>query len=830
MNGLGNSMEHYTRALLAGALSGRAPFSLRNHAGCGADSACVQVDPGRYFGAARGAASGGGVASWRWNDTIGAELARRGVSETLLEVDDQALGFIHRASGLRVPGALNLLALLAHPDVAPLPWVRVQLPSGYANATHMAAANALWAVGGPGIGGVWDGLMTSRLSDALNTRFAPSETPGCLTPARRKCGFAAFLFPLPSFQRELAPYIARLDAARAAGAAAVAVHVRSGYADHVAMPGGVSAAAVTLPAAPPAGNATTLHAQLWARLNAAYTLCAPDGGGGDAAAPCVAWSAPAAAAIASGGASCGAADAGGAAATAPTAAHFTFGDELSAPGPLSSFLACAASRALRDSANATTEVASTSPPWLLYVAGDLPPLFLLANASAALSGHVLTAEGELGHVSSSALCRVAPGTSVRACAPAGEDPGGAWTRAMLDVYMLGACSSLLRLGGSSFPGAALMRVFTAAPAAPPDWAFSAKPSEFGFREALAVLADDVTRALEEERAAPPAPAPAPAPPPAPPDTVNKGYVLHEGECLIAQAASWGLGSQLVHLAHAMAHVPADKLYWDFGPSPYTCCPTCANNGWGELFAGDDPVSVPGETKEIGQYFAQRTMQFIDPTTRRQVACKRWWTLSLKSLTTQRYNASTMCPRGLCPAMARLWRYSPAMQAVVEYELANLALYPQPLVVLQVRGGDKVGHEVDAYTLHAGMAALAADAGNHNGTCVVLGDDDALGRNASALARAALGCHVHYRIHPGHAHFQNSFTSEPLAERCQRTKQLLVDIQIIAASRAFAGLIVSNVVRIGVLLRACRLGDGAAFNSTTVDWQMRDVLQEACLPA
>jgi hypothetical protein len=276
-------------------------------------------------------------------------------------------------------------------------------------------------------------------------------------------------------------------------------------------------------------------------------------------------------------------------------------------------------------------------------------------------------------------------------------------------------------------------------------------------------------------------------------------------------------------------VPPDKLYWDFGPSPYTCCPTCANNGWSELFEGADPVSVPGDAKDVGTYFAQHTMQFIDPTTRREVQCKRWWTLSLKSMTTKRYNATAMCPHGLCGAMARLWRYSPAQQAVIDYELANLALYPQPLVVLQVRGGDKVGHEVDPYTLDAGIAALAADAGNHNGTCVVLGDDDALGRNASALARAALGCYVHYRIHPGHAHFQGSFSSEPLAERCQRTKQLLVDIELIAAARAFAGLIVSNVVRIGVLLRACRHGDDLLYN-TTFDWQERDVLQEACLPA
>jgi hypothetical protein len=839
LNGLGNSLEHYARALLTGALAGRAPFSLRNRAQCGADAACVQVDPGRYFGAPRGAAAGGGVAPWRWSARVADELTRRGVNETFLQLDEDSVGFVDHASGLRVPGGLDLMALLAHPDVAPRPWVRVQLPSGYDNGTRLAVVNALWAAGVPGAGGVWGGLMSARLADALNARLAAQATEACPVAARRKCGFASFLFPLPAFQRTLEPYVRRLDEARAAGAAAVAVHVRSGYADHVAMAGAVSGAAVKLPAAAAAAAGGTLHAQLWARLNAAYTPCA-DAAAADAAtaeAPCVAWSPAAAAGIASGGASCGAAaDSHAAASGAATPAAFNFGDEVVPPGPLSSFVACAASRALRDSANATSSSSLASPPWLIYVAGDLPPLFLLANASAALAGHVLTAEGALGHASSSTLCRVAAGTTVRACAPAGEDPGGAWTRAMLDVYMLGACDILLRLGSSSFPGAALVRVFPTAAAAgaraapPPDWSYDARPSLIGFQDALSALADDATRALEEERGAAPPPAPPPAAPPAPPDKVNKGYVLLPGECLVAQAATWGLGSQLVHLAHAMVHVPADKLYWDFGPSPYTCCPTCDNNGWSELFEGAHPTPVPRDAKEVGAYFAQRTMAFVDPSTRREVRCKRWWTLSLKGLTTKRYNASEMCPGALCAAMARLWRYSPAMQAVLDYELANLALYPPPLVVLQVRGGDKVGDEVEPYTLHAGIAALAADAGNRNGTCVVLGDDDALGRNASALARAALGCHVHYRIHPGHAHFQGGFAAEPLAERCQRTKQLLVDIEIIAAAKAFAGLIVSNVVRIGVLLRACRHGGAALGNSSTVDWQMRDVLQEACLPA
>ncbi len=82
------------------------------------------------------------------------------------------------------------------------------------------------------------------------------------------------------------------------------------------------------------------------------------------------------------------------------------------------------------------------------------------------------------------------------------------------------------------------------------------------------------------------------------------------------------------------------------------------------------------------------------------------------------------------------------------------------MALQVRGGDKVGAVVAPYTLEAGIAALTTNTSLHNGrTCVLLGDDDGLGRNASALAREAFGCHVVYdRVLPGHTHEQNAFAT------------------------------------------------------------------------
>lgn len=252
--------------------------------------------------------------------------------------------------------------------------------------------------------------------------------------------------------------------------------------------------------------------------------------------------------------------------------------------------------------------------------------------------------------------------------------------------------------------------------------------------------------------------------------------------------------------------------------------TCENNGWRRFFAGPEPVNVPSTTLDVGSSSAQR-INFTSPHTNEIVSCKRWWTLALLPLTRGRYNRTAMCPDMLCDALLRLWRPSAELQAVIDYELHNLQLYPPPLVVLQVRGGDKVGHEVAPYTLDAGIAYLAANASNHNGTCVVLGDDDSLGQNVSALAHAALGCVVVNRIHPGHAHVQTKFGREAPEVRCQRTKQLFVDMELIAHAHGAAVLAVSNTARVGTLLRTCR--QGGLHNA--VDWQLRDLLGEACFP-
>jgi hypothetical protein len=159
----------------------------------------------------------------------------------------------------------------------------------------------------------------------------------------------------------------------------------------------------------------------------------------------------------------------------------------------------------------------------------------------------------------------------------------------------------------------------------------------------------------------------------------------------------------------------------------------------------------------------------------------------------------------------------------------MAHAPKPLVVLQLRGGDKLGTEAPPYIdVDSPLQRLAGQKNAPiNGTCVVLGDDWELSLNASQSAKHWLGCTVINRLQPGYTHFQDRFQIESPASRCFRARRLLVDIEIMAAADALVALMLSNIARIAVLLRECRApGVGA---SSVADWLGHDVLHEACIP-
>ena len=318
----------------------------------------------------------------------------------------------------------------------------------------------------------------------------------------------------------------------------------------------------------------------------------------------------------------------------------------------------------------------------------------------------------------------------------------------------------------------------------------------------------------------------------PPFNASAHYTprLDPGDCLIARAAGWGLGSQLVHLLHAASLVPPERLYWEFWESPYGCCPepgpeAAACNRWRTLF---EPGAPPADAPLQFRFLNDVTVEFLDNATGANKTCLRWAALHVAHFNRAGYNGSD--PRAcaaLCAPLRALWRLAPAMRSAVDYELATLAHYPPPLLVLQVRGGDKLGTEVQPYDLRPGVEKLAARHAHQGGTCVVLGDDWALGQRAEALARELLNCSALLnRLQPRYAHDQARMNAEAAASRCWRTQRLLVDIELLAAADGGAALLQSNVARVATLLRECRKPGAAA---ALLDWQGRDALREACIP-
>ena len=134
-----------------------------------------------------------------------------------------------------------------------------------------------------------------------------------------------------------------------------------------------------------------------------------------------------------------------------------FGEEN---GTYSTLAACAvhAARGLWRQSN-TTSGTSTEKAFLIFVAGDLPPLYQLLKIHPTVGVNVDSAEGALGHVSSGEVCSgTANSSHIKVCNEHSWNPGGAWTRAMVDAWMLGSVDLLLRFGGTSFMNVVHARV------------------------------------------------------------------------------------------------------------------------------------------------------------------------------------------------------------------------------------------------------------------------------------------------------------------------------------------------------------------------------------
>lgn len=165
----------------------------------------------------------------------------------------------------------------------------------------------------------------------------------------------------------------------------------------------------------------------WQLLDAVFAPCQSDTW--DPRIGCVQWQRPEVLSIIqSEGSSCG----------GPEASF-----NMSSSGAMSAFFTCAA-----------REAQSSNPegsPWRMFLAGDIAVLAPLLNETSALRDRVVTTPGAVGHTGKGRMCRYNQLSRRRECR-FGADPGGAWTKSMMDMYLLGLCDTIFALGcrGSTF--------------------------------------------------------------------------------------------------------------------------------------------------------------------------------------------------------------------------------------------------------------------------------------------------------------------------------------------------------------------------------------------
>jgi hypothetical protein len=317
-----------------------------------------------------------------------------------------------------------------------------------------------------------------------------------------RCEAFALLRPRASLQRLMAPTVLEMDRVRRATGSISGLHMRTGYTDWVALASSSSQgngtartawqAAVDAPPLP--------FAQHWRGLEVYLQDCSRTGSGGGGggggsntpaqrATPCFNWQWPHA------GRSPSTTDAialcGGAAQSSPSKSSAWSAsaavDALGLPssGPLSAAVACAT---LLRGGSRGRGARSTLEPWEgpagLLVLGEAPGVIGLVRRVPGLANLTVdtTRTGSLGHTQFDTLCEGAeaaaravgrgdltltPPSSVTAggvepsgparCSKGEADPGGSWSRTMVDFYVAGLVDALVSCLDTSFTFAVLVR-------------------------------------------------------------------------------------------------------------------------------------------------------------------------------------------------------------------------------------------------------------------------------------------------------------------------------------------------------------------------------------
>ena len=450
--GLGNSGVRWMGLMRWALATGRATYlrltqdcngagqkqAHRPSSGRPSDATC-HLDPGDYF-------TGWGGVDWRWGASterrVAERMAQRGEEEVVLHyecVKRQAPGCgvaaLRFANGSRV--------VLREPDEM-LHFFRTT-PHRYIRLKLLQQETLEHSYSKP-----------ESLRDVLPLTVCPVAGGPAFSSRELvlKCETFGLMQPRPRLMRALMPALRRLEPYDVL----VGVHLRTGYADwqfrnsERSFEGGVELREAT--------NPRQRLLQHWRRLDSFLRDCRQAGEG-----PCFNWESPGSgrAPTVEDAMSC---RVGG---SQPT---FALTAEQAPQGTLAALLTCAARlgeslaaarrgdlpAAAAAAAGDASGGASAAPRWGLLVLSDSPALPSLAAHLPALqglaAGGVVTTHG-LGRIGHSSFTKSCSGTAGKC--DYGKDPGGTWTRSMVDFYLAGVVDGFAKALFTSFIWATMRR-------------------------------------------------------------------------------------------------------------------------------------------------------------------------------------------------------------------------------------------------------------------------------------------------------------------------------------------------------------------------------------
>lgn len=423
--GLGNSGTRWMGLLRWGHATGRAAF-LRTAAACEGPGHTCRLDIGDYF---RGRA---GV-DWHWGGEAearaSATFAQRGETELVLDYvcERDRPGGCQKAhllfqNGTKIPlgEPTGMLEWFRH---APYPWIRLRLAQQTSLEFSYSKPEALRHV---------LPLTKCPIANVHDFRFREFAL---------KCETYAYMQPRRKLQAALLPVLQRLEPFDAIAG----VHLRTGYADwqyYNQDSDFEPRSPATLGTVP-----QTLDVrEHWSRLDQYLHDCQDD----NTDSPCFNWEVPHwhKPPTVADARRCR---------VAGSSPRFTIPTSDAPDGALSSLLTCAARLAegvAQLAPHGEAQLTRTNPHrWGLLVLSDSPAFPSLAGALPALRGRVVTTDGigQLGHSSYARSCSAGAGCTL------GADPGGAWTRSLVDFYLAGCVDAFARALFTSFLWAAMRR-------------------------------------------------------------------------------------------------------------------------------------------------------------------------------------------------------------------------------------------------------------------------------------------------------------------------------------------------------------------------------------